>query len=199
MPTNWKYIKKQLEKEFLCEKLRGHITYDLTLYAPAPWDQQYFIMKHDEETLLEAKMRKCYFDNQYEDYIDYWYIGKPISDKIHLEKGIVRDSDEQDDIDALCYKIVGETMECVAHYRGFYGVEEIVDTIGVYLHSSIDDNLNSSDYFCRALAIFDRRCGKRRLVEAAKCDWLGNTPKWLKKFYRVRFDAEEIQYSNYWR
>ena len=23
MPTNWKYIKKLLEKEFLCEKLRN--------------------------------------------------------------------------------------------------------------------------------------------------------------------------------
>lgn len=41
MPTNWKYIKKLLEKEFLCEKLQGHITYDLTDYRPAPWYQQY--------------------------------------------------------------------------------------------------------------------------------------------------------------
>lgn len=34
MPKNWKYIKKLLEKEFLCEKLKGHITYDLTVQIP---------------------------------------------------------------------------------------------------------------------------------------------------------------------
>ena len=54
MPTNWKYIKKQLEKEFLCEKLKGHITYDLTRYEPRPWEQQYFIMKHDQQILLAS-------------------------------------------------------------------------------------------------------------------------------------------------
>ena len=54
MPKNWKYIKKLLEKEFLCEKLRGHITYDLTEYKPAPWYQQHFIMKYDDEVLLDV-------------------------------------------------------------------------------------------------------------------------------------------------
>lgn len=54
MPTNWKYIKKLLEKEFLCEKLQGHITYDLTDYRPAPWYQQHFIMKYDDEVLLDV-------------------------------------------------------------------------------------------------------------------------------------------------
>ena len=58
MPKNWKYIKKLLEKEFLCEKLRGHITYDLTDYKPEPWYQQHFIMKFDDEILLEAKQPK---------------------------------------------------------------------------------------------------------------------------------------------
>jgi hypothetical protein len=48
VPKNWKYIKKLLEKEFLCEKLQGHITYDLTDYRPAPWYQQHFIVKYDD-------------------------------------------------------------------------------------------------------------------------------------------------------
>src|SRR5699024_6747928 len=54
MPTNWKYIKKLLEKEFLCEKLRKHITYDFTYYKPATWFQEHFIMKYKDEILLEA-------------------------------------------------------------------------------------------------------------------------------------------------
>ena len=66
MPTNWKYIKKLLEKEFLCEKLRSHITYDLTDYRPAPWYQQHFIMKYDDEILLDASQPERQWDKRYD-------------------------------------------------------------------------------------------------------------------------------------
>lgn len=65
MPTNWKYIKKLLEKEFLCEKLKGHITYDLTYYEPAPWYQQHFIMKYDDEVLLDVSQPEHQWDKRY--------------------------------------------------------------------------------------------------------------------------------------
>ena len=65
MPKNWKYIKKLLEKEFLCEKLRGHITYDLTDYRPAPWYQQHFIMKYDDEILLDVRQPERMWDKRY--------------------------------------------------------------------------------------------------------------------------------------
>ena len=158
MPTNWKYIKKQLEKEFICQKLKGRISFDLTLYKPEPYEQQYFIIKYDDEILFEAKMRKYYSINQYTEYLN---------------------------------------SEWIAHYNGIYGVEEIIKSIGVYLHSSVEDNLNSLDYFCRALAILDRRCGKRRLEELAKSDYIDNTPNWLKRIYTVRFKAENINYNSW--
>ena len=72
MPKNWKYIKKLLEKEFLCKKLRGHITYDLTDYKPEPWYQQHFIMKIDDEILLEAKQPKVSMDSRYNHYDGAW-------------------------------------------------------------------------------------------------------------------------------
>ncbi len=65
MPKNWKYIKKLLEKEFLCEKLRGHITYDLTDYRPTPWYQQHFIMKYDDEVLLDVSQPERQWDKRY--------------------------------------------------------------------------------------------------------------------------------------
>ena len=197
MPKNWKYIKKQLEKEFLCDRLKGHITYELTQYKPAPWDQQHFVMKYDDTVLLEAKMRKYYFNSR-DSYFDSWYIAKLVSENIRIQEGIQRSSDVQDIVDSLCLEIAEKTMEYIAHYEGFYGVEEIVNSIGIYLHSDIDAALDSTDYFCRALAILDRRCGKRRLEKYASSDREENMPGWLKSIYRIRFCTEEIKYNDFW-
>ena len=56
------------EKEFLCEKLRGHITYDLTDYRPGPWYQQHFIMKYGDEVLLDVRQPRIYKDKRYDHY-----------------------------------------------------------------------------------------------------------------------------------
>ena len=64
--------KKILEKEFLCEKLRGHITYGLTDYKPDPWYQQHFIMKYDDEVLLDVKHPKVYMEPRYFHYEGAW-------------------------------------------------------------------------------------------------------------------------------
>ena len=88
-------------------------------------------------------------------------------------------------------------MQQIAHYDGIYGVGEIVDAIGIYLHSDIKATLESDNYFIRALAILDRRCGKRTLRELAE-DTFVTAPDWLKRVYRIRFEAEEIKYTHHW-
>ena len=90
MPTNWKYIKKLLEKEFLCEKLRGHITYDLTDYRPAPWYRQHFIMKFDDEVLLNAAQPDCKWGKRYHYPKIVHHEIHQISDKICREKNFSR-------------------------------------------------------------------------------------------------------------
>ena len=94
----------------------------------------------------------------------------------------------------MCYTIVNDTLEYMAHFKGFYGIEEIVGAIGIYLHSSIEDNLYSHDFFIRALAIMDRRCGKRTLKELANSNCIFNAPNWLIQFYCLRFEVEGINY-----
>lgn len=160
MPKNWKYIKKLLEKEFLCEKLKKKIIYDLTDYRPAPWYQQHFIMKYGNEVLLDSSQPKFSWDKRCEPLLN----------------GRDNEYDE-------------ESLAPSAHAKGIYGVEEIIDSIGIYLHSDIEKSLDSKEPFVAVLAFLDRRCGKRTLEKLAERDY----PDWMKKILWIRLEAEGIK------
>ena len=195
MPKNWKYIKKQLEKEFLCEKLRGHITYDLTDYRPAPWYQQHFAMKWDNTFLLEAAQAECAWDKKYrysvlrDDHISR-FVHKALNSQ-QYDFGEISSYD----IEQLASAVVKTSLVHMSHYDGVYGVKEIMDAIGTYLHGSIQENLRSEEYFVVALAVLDRRCGKRTLSDMAQRNWVGY-PDWLKRIFCLRFEAEGIRCSS---
>lgn len=194
MPKNWKYIKKLLEKEFLCEKLRGHITYDLTDYKPAPWYQQHFIMKYDDEVLLDVQQPEVYYDKRYDHYDGAW------SDEYQIRNQVLKTFGIEDcfvaghPIGKIVEYAIEQADKAKYHDRGIYGVHDIIDFIGIYLHSNIDEYFRyCQNPFMRALGIFDRRCGKRRLQKFAKCCcW--TTPDWLRRIYVIRFEAEGIKY-----
>lgn len=192
MPTNWKYIKKLLEKEFLCEKLRGHITYDLTDYRPAPWYQQHFIMKCDDTILLEASQPHCEWDKRFNYPTVEYGACQMIAEKACLrfgESGI-----PQAEVERITRFTTNEVMAYISHYNAVYGVAEIIDAIGVYLHSDIEKSLSSEEFFILALAILDRRCGKRKLEKFAEWNYV-SYPNWLRDIFRLRFEAEGLAYS----
>ncbi len=198
MPTNWKYIKKLLEKEFLCEKLRGHITYDLTDYRPAPWYQQHFIMKYDAEVLLDVSQPERMWDKKYRRTEVNWGHRDRIAKEIYNKYRLDDYSLPQHIIEALTGYAISEADKITSHYAGIYGVHDIIDLIGAYLHADIEESLSwAQDPFITALAILDRRCGKRRLQKYADWDYT-DYPDWLKRIYQIRFDAEKIPYhKNY--
>lgn len=198
MPTNWKYIKKQLEKEFLCEKLKKHITYDLTNYRPAEWYQQHFIMKYDDEVLLEASQVHYEWDSRYTSPHVHYAISKSIYEKLHQKYNFESFGVFSYDLEQYTGEVINETLSNIAHYNGIYGVEEIMDCIGIYLHSSAERNLRSHEYFIVALAVVDRRCGKHTLEKYAKYDYL-IMPNWLKRIFRLRFEIEGIEYSKFYQ
>ena len=193
MPTHCKYIKKQLDTEFLCDSLKKQVTYDLTQYDPAPWYQQHFIIKCGGETIFESFQAFYYLDSRYVEPNEYRAPSKDI-----LQRYIDRWKVGEDDIPKS--EILRQKEEAAheeyAHSQGIYGVEEIVYYIGSYLHNSISDSLNSGEYFVRALAILDRRVGKRTLEKLAKEKT--DIPDWLKRIYRVRFEAEGIRCSDFY-
>lgn len=197
MPKNWKYIKKLLEKEFLCEKLRGHITYDLTDYKPAPWYQQHFIMKYDDKVLLDVIQPEFMWDKR----CSY-------QDRYHNHKAKVKQQ-VMDKYDLGDYKFAGVTIKEIleetvdkaiktdCHYQGIYGVSDIIDEIGTFLHSSIKESLDSrQDYFVNILAVLDRRCGKRKLKEIASDNYT-SLPEWARRIYQIRFEIEGIKYCKH--
>jgi hypothetical protein len=70
-------------------------------------------------------------------------------------------------IENVVSKTIDEADRIVSHHQGIFGVHDIMDVIGVYLHSNISISLSwEQDDFIKALAILDRRCGKRRLENA---------------------------------
>ena len=198
MPKNWKYIKKLLEKEFLCEKLQGHITYDLTDYRPGPWYQQHFIMKYDNEVLLEARQPERRWDKRYNGIEINWGHRDLIAKRIYEKYKLSEDTISQNLIERIVGKAVEEADRITAHHHGVFGVHDIIDAIGVYLHSDIEASLGwAQDDFITALAILDRRCGKRRLKKYANWEYTGY-PEWLKRIFVIRFEAEGIAYNKHY-
>ena len=198
MPKNWKYIKKLLEKEFLCEKLRGHITYDLTDYRPGPWYQQHFIMKYDDIVLLEAKQPEHRWDKNYKSTEINWGHRKYITENLYKRYDLAEYEIPENVVDDIVGGAI-KAADCItAHHNGIFGVHDIIDAIGIYLHTDISESLAwGQDDFIAALAILDRRCGKRRLQKYAEWQHTG-FPDWLKRIYRIRFEAEGIKYhKNY--
>ena len=198
MPTNWKYIKKLLEKEFLCEKLRGHITYDLTDYRPAPWYQQHFIVKYDDEILLDASQPEHQWDKKYNRTEINWKQRDIIAKKMYQKYNLTEYSLPLDIVERIVSNAIEEADRIDSHHKGVFGVHDIIDAIGVYLHSDIEKSLEwGQDDFIHALAVLDRRCGKRRLERYASWDYTG-LPKWLRRIYQIRFEAEGISYDKHY-
>lgn len=76
-----------------------------------------------------------------------------------------------------------------AELYGFYDEFEFVKSVEVYTDTlSIDEALVHENPIIRMLAVLDRRIGKRRLPEIAAA--LPDQPEWLRRFYRLRLDAE---------
>ena len=81
---------------------------------------------------------------------------------------------------------------CQRQEQGRIFLEDAMVLLGEYLSSDIESNLKSSSPFINALAVLDRRVGKRRLQKVAD---RGSSvaPKWAWPFYKARFEAEGIK------
>ena len=198
MPTNWKYIKKLLEKEFLCEKLRDRITYDLTDYRPAPWYQQHFIMKYDDEVLLDVSQPERQWDKRYDRTELNWGHSNMIAERLYQKYNLAEYSLPQDIVERIVSNAIEEADRINSHHKGVFGVHDIIDAIGIYLHSDIEKSLSwGQDDFIHAIAVLDRRCGKRRLEKYASWDYT-SFPEWLRRIYQIRFEAEGIRYNKHY-
>jgi hypothetical protein len=74
--------------------------------------------------------------------------------------------------------------------KGYFFVQTFVASLADYLDMSIEEAIQSTDVIVRAVAMFDRRLGKRRL-QAMR---LGEDENpMVKRFYEIRCQAEGIK------
>jgi hypothetical protein len=73
--------------------------------------------------------------------------------------------------------------------EGFYTLPEYQDTLREYLNMSIESALESGDPLTRALAILDRRLGKRRLRALG---YLSKSHPLVTRFYEFRCFVENV-------
>ena len=69
---------------------------------------------------------------------------------------------------------------------------DFVNSMTIYLKTSITDSLYSENYLLRIFAFMDRRVGKRTL-EKIKDD-VEVLPEWVKQFYQIRCEADGITF-----
>ncbi len=74
--------------------------------------------------------------------------------------------------------------------QGVFSRDQFYDSLEEYVQLSIEAALNSQNPIIQSIAMFDRRCGIRRLKSMKLPD---TSNALIKNFYRIRCEAEGIQ------
>lgn len=74
--------------------------------------------------------------------------------------------------------------------RTEYTHDEFCEALEAYRNQDIRDSINSENPIVRMFAVLDRRIGKRTLQKAKES--IEAQPQWLRQFYELRFEAENI-------
>jgi hypothetical protein len=92
------------------------------------------------------------------------------------------------EIDCTDYKKISEQL----HKQGIFTRHDFVSALEEYVSLKVNDALKSENPIIRAIGMFDRRLGKRKLKEIKLAV---DEHKFVKKFYQIRcqVEREEIQ------
>ncbi|WP_245671439.1 SF0329 family protein [Pseudobacillus wudalianchiensis] len=81
----------------------------------------------------------------------------------------------------------------ILEQRNIFNVEHVYDAFVQYPHFSIEEAIRSDNVVIQALAMIDKRLGKRRLTHL-KFD--PDTHPLVTTFYRIRYEAEGLSLSH---
>ncbi len=160
---SWSSVKKLLEEDRLAPSLRGRVSYFVTRYRKAHDELGRLAIRVDGEELFQA----------------YPFFGKwdwREERARHPELSGEASWDRMIDL-AL-------TEGCGGPYS-FYRAFEKYDT------QDLEASLVSDNPLVRALAVLDRRVGKRRLKRLAE-QGFAEEPAWVRDLFRLRLEAEGI-------
>ena len=177
MANSWSGLRKRLEQDLLCEKLRGRVQYYLTHYHGAPDDYGRFAVRVDGEELI--------FAHPYNDMAV-----SCLSDQVKEELGEERDWWTLDEEDPERYEAIFRASDLQAIRNNTMEIYHITDAIRTYLNQPIGQSIRSENPAVRLFAVLDRRVGKRALRRLR--DEVAVQPEWLRPIYRLRLAAEEL-------
>lgn len=178
MGDSWSGLRKRLEQDYLCERMRGRVQYFCTHYHGAPDDYGRFAIRVDGVERL--------FGNPYCYYIKGYAAmenslkreaGVPWREWVD---GVMLHEDENREVE--------KAVKAIAINDGVFEIYDITDGLRIYTQSPIGESLNHTDPTVRLFAVLDRRVGKRSLARLAA--ELQAQPEWLRFFYKLRLEAE---------
>lgn len=179
MSKSWSGTRKILEREMICESLRGRIQYFMTHYHGAPDNYGRFCVRVDGKEMV--------FANPYNQSKLFAY-----ANRIQKERGIPRREWNGKDFlnDEENRKLEDEAAEVLIN-EGNMDIYQITYAIEQYLSMDVQDAIRSDHAVIRMFAVVDRRIGKRTLMSIV--NQVEEQPKWLQFFYKLRLDVEGIR------
>lgn len=179
MGQSWSGVRKTLEKDLLCDALKGRVQYFITKYNNAHDESSRVAIRVDGVEVLKG--------NEFIYYAKYLPLENEIKKEMNIPKrywnGDVFENDEEN---KKVEKIIEQTML----ENGDCDVWQFTDALREYKISNIQDSLVSANPIVRMLAIMDRRVGKRTLYKMK--NEINNQPEWLQFFYKLRLEVENI-------
>lgn len=180
MARSWSSIRKELEQNYLCEKLQGRVQYFLTHYHDAHDEHGRFCVRVDGEEIV--------FANPYNEGWQFHY-----ANQLQKERNVPRREwtgkgkkflyEEEN-------RAIEEEAFLMAAREGKLTMYDITSAIEIYLDSDIRESVLSDNPVIRMFAVLDRRVGKRTLAKMK--EELEKQPEWLQRVYRLRMEVEEI-------
>ena len=164
---SWSGIRKILEQDRLAPSLRGRVSYFITRYREAHDDQGRLAILVEGKELFKANP----WSSKTGQWIDWHEVKKQFPSLDYTELATK----------AWNLNLREGFGDCGDFYRAF----EEYDT------QDVEKSLISENPLVRAMAILDRRVGKRRLKRLME-QGFSHEPQWLQAIYRLRLEAEEI-------
>ena len=175
---SWSADRKRLEQDLLCEKLRGRVQYFFTHYHAAPDQYGRFAVRVDGQEVLRANP---YQEVYYSLSADQIKEAASIPAREWTKRGYLHEEENQAAEEA------GRNAALQAGHIDSYDMPHAIHT---YLNQPVEQSLWSADPLVRLFAVLDRRVGRRTLQKVR--DAYPDQPEWLRRFYRLRLDAEGI-------
>lgn len=174
---SWNNLKKQIES-FLCASLKSKISFFYTSYHGVKNEYGRATINYCKKEMIAFSWAETFTQKQNisEEY-----------NKIKIESFTSIDSEKNEGkYETLNNILIKEKWMP----NGILSEVNFINALTIYLKTDIKTSLHSDNYLLRTLAYLDRRVGKRTLIKIK--DEVEKLPEWVKQFYILRCQAENI-------